>query len=124
MLADRPAFSGFSANDIPAEATFYRDLLGLQVSEEDGMLQLDLAGGQRVLIYPKPDHRPATFTVLNFEVDDIDAVVRGLTDAGVTFERYAGLGQDGLGIMRGNGPPIAWLTDPAGNILSVIEVAA
>jgi predicted enzyme related to lactoylglutathione lyase len=122
MLADRPAFSGFSTNDIPAAKTFYAETLGVDVSEENGMLSLRLGGGQRVLIYPKDDHQPATFTVLNFEVDDIDGTVDRLGQAGVQFERYgADAGQDERGIARDYGPPIAWFTDPAGNILSVIQ---
>jgi catechol 2,3-dioxygenase-like lactoylglutathione lyase family enzyme len=123
MLRDRPAFSGFSAADIPAEEHFYRDTLGLDVTNEDGMLMLDLAGGQRVLIYPKDDHVPATFTVLDFEVEDIDAAVGGLAAEGVTFQRYEGFDQDERGVMRGSGPPIAWFEDPAGNILALIETA-
>jgi catechol 2,3-dioxygenase-like lactoylglutathione lyase family enzyme len=123
MLKDSPAFSGFSTNDIPAAAEFYGHTLGLDVSEESGMLNLALTGGQRVLIYPKgDDHQPATFTVLDFEVPDIDAVVDHLASRGVTFERYEGAEQDERGIARtGYGPPIAWFTDPAGNILAVLE---
>jgi catechol 2,3-dioxygenase-like lactoylglutathione lyase family enzyme len=122
MLAKRHAFSGFSTNDIPAAKAFYAETLGIEVSEENGMLSLRLGGGQRVLIYPKDDHEPATFTVLNFEVDDIDETVDRLGEAGVRFERYgADAGQDERGIARDYGPPIAWFTDPAGNILSVIQ---
>jgi catechol 2,3-dioxygenase-like lactoylglutathione lyase family enzyme len=121
MLGSRPAFSGFSAADIDAERAFYADVLGVPLTEEMGGLNLELAGGQRVFIYPKPNHEPATFTVLNFEVDDIDAAVDELVARGVTFERYDGMGQDERGVMRGNGPSIAWFKDPAGNILSVIE---
>ncbi len=123
MLRDRPAFSGFSADDIGKEKAFYTDTLGLNVTDVMGGLSLELAGGQRVFIYPKDDHQPATFTVLNFEVDDIDASVDQLTAAGVQFERYEGFEQDERGIVRGTGPPIAWFTDPAGNILSVIQTA-
>jgi catechol 2,3-dioxygenase-like lactoylglutathione lyase family enzyme len=121
MLGSRPAFSSFSAADIDAEREFYADVLGVPLTEEMGGLNLELAGGQRVFIYPKPNHEPATFTVLNFEVDDIDAAVDELTSRGVTFERYDGMGRDERGVMRGNGPSIAWFKDPAGNILSVIE---
>ena len=121
MLKDRPVFSGFSSNDIPAARAFYADTLGLDVTEENGMLTLDLTGGHKVLIYPKDDHQPATYTALNFEVEGIDAVVDALTAAGVAFERYEGMPQDERGIMRGQGPAIAWFTDPAGNILSVLE---
>ena len=124
MLGGNRAFSGFSTNDIPAAKAFYGRTLGLDVSEEDGMLTLKFPGGHAVLIYPKDDHRPATYTALNFEVDDIDDAVERLGAAGVTFERYPGSDQDERGIMRGNGPPIAWFKDPAGNILSVIETGA
>jgi catechol 2,3-dioxygenase-like lactoylglutathione lyase family enzyme len=124
MLRDRPAYSGFSAADVAAEKEFYGGTLGLDVTEENGQLMLDLAGGQRVLIYPKDDHRPATFTVLNFEVDDIDSAVDDLVAKGVTFERYPDFpGQDERGIMRDQGPPIAWFKDPAGNILSLIKTS-
>lgn len=121
MLTDRPAFSSFSADDIGATRTFYADTLGLAVTEENGMLMLDLAGNQRVLIYPKEDHAPATFTVLNFEVSDIEASVDELSGRGVAFERYEGFVQDDRGIMREFGPPIAWITDPAGNVLALIQ---
>ncbi len=121
MLTDSHAFSGFSTNDIESCRTFYADTLGLKVSDENGMLDLQLADGAHVLIYPKDDHQPATYTCLNFPVTDIDATVDALTKRGVTFERYEGFEQDDRGVMRGNGPPIAWFTDPAGNILSVIE---
>ena len=123
MLTHTGAFSGFSTNDIAAARAFYADTLGIRVAEEEGMLNLELAGGQRVLIYPKDDHQPATYTVLNFEVADIDAAVDQLTVAGVTLERYEGSPQDERGIVREWGPPIAWFTDPAGNILSVIQTA-
>jgi catechol 2,3-dioxygenase-like lactoylglutathione lyase family enzyme len=121
MLRDSPAFSGFSANDIDTERRFYADVLGVNVEEENGMLNLHLGGGQTVLIYPKDDHQPATFTVLNFRVTDIDAAVDQLTAKGVTFERYEGAGQDEKGIAREYPPPIAWFKDPAGNILSVLQ---
>lgn len=122
MLKDSNAFSGFSSNDIPAAREFYGQTLGLEVSEENGMLTLKLGGGQTTLIYPKDDHQPATFTVLNFQVGDIDGAVDDLVAAGVTFERYGeGFGQDERGIARGVGPSIAWFKDPAGNILSVIQ---
>ncbi|MGQ0607346.1 MAG: VOC family protein [Chloroflexota bacterium] len=122
MFKDRQAFSGFSADDIPAAKKFYAQTLGLEVSEDNGMLTLNFTGGQTVLIYPKDDHQPATFTVLNIQVDDIDRAVDGLAAAGVALEHYGdGLGQDERGVMRDQGPPIAWFKDPAGNILSVIE---
>jgi predicted enzyme related to lactoylglutathione lyase len=121
MFRDRPGFAGFSSNDIPRARDFYATTLGLEVTEAGGILTLHLAGGGRVIIYPKEDHVPATFTVLNFEVDDIDAAVSRLAEADVVSERYEGFDQDERGIMRENGPPIAWFKDPAGNILSVIE---
>lgn len=121
MLKDATAFSGFSTDDIGAAKAFYADTLGVPVEEESGMLSLALAGGQRVLIYPKDDHQPATFTVLNFEVSDIDAAVDELAGRGVEFLRYEGLPQDERGIAREYGPPIAWFADPAGNILAVIQ---
>jgi catechol 2,3-dioxygenase-like lactoylglutathione lyase family enzyme len=121
MLRESPAFSGFSANDIEAERRFYADTLGVDLEEQMGGLNLHLGGGHDVFIYPKDDHEPATFTVLNFPVNDIDDAVDRLTTRGVTFERYAGMGQDEKGIMRDNGPQIAWFKDPAGNILSVLE---
>jgi catechol 2,3-dioxygenase-like lactoylglutathione lyase family enzyme len=123
MLKDTPAFSGFSTSDIEAARTFYRDTLGVDVSDEMGMLNLKLAGGQRVIVYPKDDHQPATYTCLNFEVADIDRAVDGLSGKGITFERYEGLEQDERGIMRQYGPPIAWFKDPAGNIISVIQTS-
>jgi catechol 2,3-dioxygenase-like lactoylglutathione lyase family enzyme len=122
MLRDNAAFSGFSTSDIDAARRFYRETLGVEVRDDHGMLDLRLAGGQRVLIYPKDDHEPATFTVLNFEVPDIDSAVDQLAAKGVAFERYEGMGQDDKGIARQYPPPIAWFKDPAGNILAVIEV--
>ena len=121
MLKDKPAFSGFSTNDIEAAKRFYGETLGVDASDDHGMLNLKLAGGQRVLIYPKDNHEPATFTVLNFEVPDIDAAVDDLAAKGVAFERYEGSGQDAKGIARQYPPPIAWFKDPAGNVLSVIQ---
>lgn len=121
MLDRSPAFSGYSANDIDACRTFYRDVLGLPVGEVMGGLDLRFPSGQRVFIYPKPNHEPATFTVLNFPVDDVEAAVDALAAKGVSIERYPGMDQDPKGIMRGNGPDIAWFKDPAGNILSVVK---
>jgi catechol 2,3-dioxygenase-like lactoylglutathione lyase family enzyme len=121
MLSDSKAFSGFAANDVEQARAFYADTLGLEVTEEHGLLNLHLAGGTNVLVYPKPDHEPAGFTVLNFPVDDVEAAVDALTERGVRFEHYEGMGQDEKGIMRGNGPDIAWFRDPAGNILSVLR---
>ncbi|MGK8490846.1 VOC family protein [Nocardia asiatica] len=121
MLADSSAFSGFSVDGIGAAKTFYAETLELRVAEENGMLQLHLGGGGTVLVYPKPDHTPATFTVLNFPVSDIEAAVDELTRRGVRFERYEFAEQDEKGIHRGGGPLIAWFTDPAGNVLSVLQ---
>ena len=121
MFRDSHAFSGFSSNDIPKAKEFYAHTLGLEVTEENGILTLDLAGGGRVVIYPKDNHEPASFTVLNFPVEDIDRSVDSLAKAGVQFERYEGTNQDERGIMRESGPPIAWFRDPAGNILSVLQ---
>jgi catechol 2,3-dioxygenase-like lactoylglutathione lyase family enzyme len=123
MFRDSRAFSGFSTNDLAKAKEFYGATLGLEVTEDDGNLTLRLAGGGSIFIYPKPNHEPATFTVLNFPVADIDDAVDRLGHAGVRFERYQGMNQDPRGIMRGNGPPIAWFRDPAGNILSVIQLS-
>jgi catechol 2,3-dioxygenase-like lactoylglutathione lyase family enzyme len=121
MLRDSHAFSGFSSNDLAKAKQFYGETLGLEVTEENDMLMLHLQGGGRVLIYPKENHEPASFTLLNFPVADVDAAVDRLTAAGVTFERYEGSNQDERGIMRDQGPPIAWFKDPAGNVLAVLE---
>jgi catechol 2,3-dioxygenase-like lactoylglutathione lyase family enzyme len=122
MFRNTHAFSGFSTNDIAKAKAFYGETLGLEVTEEMGLLSLHLAGGGRVIIYPKDNHEPATFTVLNFPVDDIEATVDRLTAAGIVFERYPGMSQDERGIARDDqGPAIAWFKDPAGNILSVLE---
>ena len=121
MLRDSKAFSGFAVNDIERARDFYGRTLGLQVSEENGLLRLHLAGGTEVLIYPKPNHIPAIFTILNFPVDDIDKAVDELTARGVRFERYEGFKQDERGVFREAGPYIAWFTDPSGNILSVLQ---
>ena len=124
MLRGSGAFSGFSVDDIPRAKEFYGQTLGVDVTEEEGMLTLRFPGGHTVLIYPKEDHQPASYTTLNFKVDDIDAAVDRLGSAGVKFERYDGFSQDDRGIMRDFGPPIAWFKDPAGNILSVIETGS
>ena len=125
MFENSKAFSGFSVDDVPRAKAFYRETLGLNVSEdgEHGLLFLHLAGDRDTLIYPKPDHIPASFTVLNFPVDDIDAAVEELTARGVSFERYEGteMETDEKGIFRGGGPYIAWFKDPAGNVLSVLQ---
>jgi catechol 2,3-dioxygenase-like lactoylglutathione lyase family enzyme len=123
MLGDSKAFSGFATDDLDAAQRFYGDTLGLDVEvwDEGNLLALHLPGGRDTLIYNKPDFEPATYTILNFQVDDVGAVVAGLTERGVTFERYDGFDQDELGVSRGNGPDIAWFKDPAGNILSVLK---
>lgn len=125
MFESTKAYSGFAAPDIEAARRFYADTLGVRVTEEHGMLTLHLAGGERpTLIYPKPDHAPANYTILNFPVDDVEAAVDGLAERGVSFERYDGMEQDERGIARGQGPDIAWFKDPAGNILSVHQDVA
>lgn len=124
MLESSKAFSGIAVKDIAQAKHFYGEVLGLQVDDgEMGMLVLRLGGGRPVLVYPKPDHVPATYTVLNFPVDDVAAVVDSLTERGVTFEHYEGTPAqtDDDGVFRGGGPLIAWFTDPSGNVLSVIE---
>ena len=121
MFENTKAFSGFSADDIPAAKKFYGETLGLEVSEENGILTLHIAGDRATLIYPKEDHTPASFTILNFPVDDIEKAVDELAEQGVEFERYHGFDQDEKGIFRGGGPYIAWFKDPAGNILSVLQ---
>jgi len=122
MFADTKAYSGFAVDDVPRAREFYEGTLGLRVSESDGLLTLHLAGDRDTLVYPKPDFTPATYTILNFQVGDIDEAVDALTARGVRFERYDGFEQDEKGIARATGgPPIAWFTDPAGNILSVLE---
>jgi catechol 2,3-dioxygenase-like lactoylglutathione lyase family enzyme len=125
MLTHSPAFAGFSVDDIASARTFYADTLGLEVSEANGMLTLHLGGGGRVLVYPKEGHEPATFTVLNLPVEDIDDAVDALAARGVVFERYEGMAHDEKGVARPPspeyGPPIAWFKDPAGNILSVLQ---
>jgi catechol 2,3-dioxygenase-like lactoylglutathione lyase family enzyme len=128
MLAQAEAFSGFAVPDLAQAEAFYGQTLGIEtelLDEQNGLLTLHLAGGRDTLIYRKPDHQPATYTILNFRVDDIDAVVDGLVERGVEFERYDDFDQDEKGIARGRaqnqGPDIAWFTDPAGNILAVIQ---
>jgi len=119
MFEHTKAFSGFSVNDIPKAMQFYGETLGVRVTEEHGMLHLHIAGDRDTLIYPKADHRPATFTILNFPVEDIESAVEELGSRGVRFERYDST--DEKGIMRQGGPLIAWFKDPAGNILSVLQ---
>jgi catechol 2,3-dioxygenase-like lactoylglutathione lyase family enzyme len=123
MLADSPAFSGFSVDDPAAARRFYEDTLGLRVTDEamDGILRLHLGGGSSVLVYAKLDHAPASFTVLNFPVPDVEKAVDELVDRGVAFQHYENPPTDDKGIMRAGGPPIAWFADPAGNVFSVIQ---
>jgi catechol 2,3-dioxygenase-like lactoylglutathione lyase family enzyme len=125
MLRNSPAFSGFTVDDVPKAKAFYTDVLGLEVTEEHGMLTLHLAGDRPTLVYPKDDHVPASFTIVNFPVDDIDAAIDELAARGVEFTRYDGMPQDDKGVLRGlandRGPDIAWFTDPAGNIFSVLQ---
>lgn len=121
MFENTRAFSGFAVDDLEAARRFYGETLGLKTSEQYGLLTLHLAGGRDTLVYPKPDHQPATYTILNFQVDDIDAAVDELVSRGVQMERYEGMGQDSKGINRAGGPYIAWFKDPAGNVLAVLQ---
>ena len=122
MFKNTKAFSGFAVPDVEAAQRFYGDTLGIETSVEHGILTLHLDGGARpTIIYPKPDHTPAGYTILNFPVDDIDAAVDALTERGVEILRYDGMPQDERGIMREEGPYIAWFADPAGNVLSVLQ---
>ncbi len=127
MLKAQTVFSGFSVNDLDQAKQFYTQVLGLVAGDETMGLQLKLPGGGEVFVYPKEDHQPATFTILNFVVDDIDQTVDELAEQGVVFERYDNMPapQDEKGIARGlsanQGPDIAWFKDPAGNILSVLQ---
>jgi catechol 2,3-dioxygenase-like lactoylglutathione lyase family enzyme len=124
VLTDSPAFSGFSVDDLDVARRFYEETLGLRVAdmpEMGGLLRLHLGGGVDVLVYAKPDHAPATFTVLNFPVPDIEKAVDELGARGVRFQHYENPPTDPKGIMRAGGPLIAWFTDPAGNVFSVIQ---
>lgn len=125
MLADTRAFSGFAVDDLGAAEQFYAETLGIDTTRgEMGDLVLNLAGGRDTYIYVKPDFSPATYTILNFVVSDIEAAVEELSSRGIEFERYEGFGQDEYGIVRANvGPAIAWFKDPAGNILSVLQTS-
>ncbi|HEU4945339.1 MAG TPA: VOC family protein [Solirubrobacterales bacterium] len=126
MFANTKATNGFAVDDIEAARRFYGETLGLGftvLTEEFGVASIQLAGGRDTVVYSKPDFVPATYTILNFEVDDIDAAVEGLTERGVEMERYEGFDQDEKGVARGQGPSIAWFKDPAGNILSVLQQA-
>jgi len=125
MFKNTQAFSGFSVDDIAKAKEFYGQTLGLEVSEANGMLTLHIAGGAKIIVYPKPNHTPASFTILNFPVPQVEASVAALKSRGVRFEQYdyPQLKTDSDGIFRGGGPVIAWFKDPAGNVLSVIAQA-
>jgi catechol 2,3-dioxygenase-like lactoylglutathione lyase family enzyme len=122
MFTNTKAFSGFAVDDVDRARAFYEDTLGLKTSEEMGNLTLHIADDRPTLVYPRPGHTPAEYTILNFPVEDIEAAVDELTARGVEFERYEGFDQDDRGIHRGGGPLIAWFKDPAGNVLSVIQL--
>jgi catechol 2,3-dioxygenase-like lactoylglutathione lyase family enzyme len=121
MLADTKAYSGFAVDDIDKARDFYAGTLGLRTSEEHGQMWLHLAGDRDTLVYSQPESTPASYTILNFEVDDIDRAVDELLARGVRFERYDHMTQDEKGVFRGEGPLIAWFKDPAGNVLSVLQ---
>jgi catechol 2,3-dioxygenase-like lactoylglutathione lyase family enzyme len=121
MLADAKAYSGIAVKDMQQAREFYADTLGLRTSEEYGLLWLHLASGRDTLVYEQPDATPASFTILNFEVNDIDAVVDALAARDVRFERYDSMDQDERGVFRAEGPYIAWFKDPSGNLLSVLQ---
>lgn len=121
MFENTRAFGSFSVNDVPAARRFYGETLGLQVSEMDGMLQIGTGGDGQTMVYQKSDHTPASFTVLNFPVDNIDEAVDQLSERGVRFERYEGFDMDEKGISHARDVHIAWFKDPAGNILSVVQ---
>jgi catechol 2,3-dioxygenase-like lactoylglutathione lyase family enzyme len=121
MLGDTNAYSGFAVDDLERAREFYAGTLGLRTSVDHGLMWLHLAGGRDTLVYPQPGATPASYTILNFEVDDIEAAVDGLAARGVRFERYDDVEQDERGIARGDGPDIAWFKDPAGNVLSVLR---
>jgi catechol 2,3-dioxygenase-like lactoylglutathione lyase family enzyme len=124
MLANTRAFSGFAVDDLQRAREFYGETLGLNTSmldEEHGLMLLHLAGDRDTLVYQQPSATPASYTILNFSVDDIEETVDGLTERGVRFEKYDGSEQDEKGIARGPGPSIAWFEDPAGNVLSVLQ---
>ena len=123
MFKNTKAFSSFSVNDLQKAKEFYGKILGVEVKDNPmGLIELQIAGSNDIMVYPKPNHEPATFTVLNFPVDDIDKAVDELTGKGIVFEQYSELKTDEKGISRDpNGPKIAWFKDPAGNILSVLQ---
>ncbi|GAA4996686.1 VOC family protein [Kitasatospora paranensis] len=122
MFGSSKAFSGFAVDDIDRARGFYGETLGLDVTADEGMLRLHLGSGADVLVYPKDNHVPATFTVLNFPVEDIEQAVDELVRRGIDIQRYPGFDADEKGIVRGPGPLVAWFTDPAGNVLSVVQI--
>jgi catechol 2,3-dioxygenase-like lactoylglutathione lyase family enzyme len=122
MFTNTKAFSGFAVDDVEKAREFYEGTLGVKVTEENGLLTLHIAGDRPTLVYPRPDHTPAEYTILNFPVDEVEQAVDELSARGVQFERYEGFEQDEKGIFRGGGPLIAWFKDPAGNVLSVIQL--
>jgi catechol 2,3-dioxygenase-like lactoylglutathione lyase family enzyme len=121
MFGSTEAFSGFAVDDMDKAREFYGDTLGIETSTENGLMTLHLAGDRPTLVYPKPDHTPAAYTILNFRVDEIEQAADQLAARGVTLERYDGFEQDERGIFRGGGPFIGWFKDPAGNVLSVLQ---
>jgi catechol 2,3-dioxygenase-like lactoylglutathione lyase family enzyme len=121
MFANTKAYGGLAVKNLDAARQFYAEKLGLRTSEEHGLMWLHLAGGRDTLVYQQPDATPASFTILNFEVGDIDAAVDALAARGVSFERYGTLEQDEKGVFRQEGPYIAWFKDPSGNVLSVLQ---
>jgi catechol 2,3-dioxygenase-like lactoylglutathione lyase family enzyme len=121
VLANSKAYSGFAVHELEAARKFYGETLGLRTSEEHGLMWLHLAGGRDTLVYPQPDATPASYTILNFEVEDIDEAVDALAARGVRFERYDGIVHDDKGVSREEGPYLAWFKDPSGNVLSVLQ---
>jgi predicted enzyme related to lactoylglutathione lyase len=121
MFASTEAFSGFAVDDVDAARSFYEQKLGIRTTTENGLMTLHLAGDRPTIVYPKPGHQPAAYTILNFKVDDIDAAADELATRGVQLLRYDGFEQDERGIMRSGGPFIGWFTDPAGNVLAVLQ---
>ena len=121
MFANTKAYSGLAVNDLEAARDFYGETLGVRTSEESDFMWLHLAGGRDTLVYQQPELTPASYTILNFEVDDIDEAVNALAARGVSFERYEGVEQDDKGVFREEGPYIAWFRDPSGNVLSVLQ---
>ena len=121
MFGNTEAFSGFAVDDVEKAQDFYGDTLGIRTSTDNGILTLHLAGERDTIVYPKPDHTPAGYTILNFRVDRIERAVDELVARGVELERYDGFEQDERAIFRGGGPYIAWFKDPAGNVLAVLQ---